>query len=210
MPLCSVLTAAGFACQRSRLLSRVQLFAPPWTVVCQPSLSMWFSRQEYWNELPFSPPCIEPMSPASAGRFLTTEPPGEFAYFTNMSLQGSSFHSFLQLKEESCFSFAFFLLSHWASLVAQLVKNPPAMLETCVWSLGRSSGEGNGNPLQYSGLENSWTVRGIAKSRTRLSEFQFQFSFLIIPVKYVNPLLNGQAIVFSLYNYVNWWFKVTF
>ena len=136
LPLCSILTAAEFACQRSQLLSRVQLFATPWTVVCQASLSMWFSRQEYWKELPFSPPGIEPRSPASAGRFLTTEPPGEFAHFTDLSLQGSSFHSFLQLKEESCFSFVFFLLSHWASLVAQLVRNPPATLETCVWSLG--------------------------------------------------------------------------
>ena len=42
--------------------------------------------------------------------------------------------------------------------------------------LGRCSGEGNGNPLQYSGLENStergvwWaTVHGVTKSRTRPS-----------------------------------------
>ena len=39
--------------------------------------------------------------------------------------------------------------------------------------LGRSTGEGNGNPLQYSGLENSMDciVHGIAKSWTRLSNF---------------------------------------
>ena len=43
---------------------------------------------------------------------------------------------------------------------------------------GRSSGEGNGNPLQYSCLENpkdrrAWwaTVHWVAKSRTRLSDF---------------------------------------
>ena len=43
---------------------------------------------------------------------------------------------------------------------------------------GRSPGEGNGNPLQYSCLENSMeggalkaTVHGVAKSRTRLSDF---------------------------------------
>ena len=42
---------------------------------------------------------------------------------------------------------------------------------------GRSSGEGNGNPLQYSCLENpvdrgAWwaTVHGVAKSRTRLRD----------------------------------------
>ena len=45
----------------------------------------------------------------------------------------------------------------WASLVAQLVKNLPAMRETWVPfpRLGRSPGEGKGYPLQYSGLENS-------------------------------------------------------
>ena len=44
--------------------------------------------------------------------------------------------------------------------------------------LGRSPGEGNGNPLQYSCLENFmdggalWaTVHGVAKSQTRLSDF---------------------------------------
>ena len=43
--------------------------------------------------------------------------------------------------------------------------------------LGRSPGEGNGNPLQYSCLENpmdreAWwaTVHGVAKSRTQLSD----------------------------------------
>ena len=53
-----------------KLLSRVRLFATPWTVAYQASLSMGFSRQEYWSGLPFpSPgdlpnPEIEPRSPA--------------------------------------------------------------------------------------------------------------------------------------------------
>ena len=46
-------------------------------------------------------------------------------------------------------------LCWWASLVAQLVENLPAMRESWVRSLGRSPGEGKGYPLQYSGLENS-------------------------------------------------------
>ena len=39
--------------------------------------------------------------------------------------------------------------------------------------LGRSPGEGNGYPLQYSGLENPMdcTIHGVAKSQTRLSDF---------------------------------------
>ena len=45
--------------------------------------------------------------------------------------------------------------------------------------LGRSPGEGNGNPLQYSGLENSMDclVHGVAKSQTRLSGIQFHNAF---------------------------------
>ena len=46
--------------------------------------------------------------------------------------------------------------------------------------LGRCPGEGNGNPLQFSCLENpmdggaSWaTVHGVTKSRTQLSDFTF-------------------------------------
>ena len=43
--------------------------------------------------------------------------------------------------------------------------------------LGRSSGEGNGYPLQWSGLENSmdFTTHGVTKSWTRLSGFHFHF-----------------------------------
>ena len=64
-----------------KLLSRVQLFATPWTVDHQAPLSIGFSRQEYWSGLPCpSPgdlrdPGTEPaslMSPALAGGFFTT------------------------------------------------------------------------------------------------------------------------------------------
>ena len=39
-----------------RVLSNVRLFVTPWTVAHQASLSMGFSRQEYWGVLPFPPP----------------------------------------------------------------------------------------------------------------------------------------------------------
>ena len=66
-----------------------------------------------------------------------------------------------------------------ASLVAQMVKNLPAMQETQVGSLGWEDPLeiGNGYPLQYSCLENpmdrrTWwgTVPGAAKSQTQLSD----------------------------------------
>ena len=66
----------------------------------------------------------------------------------------------------------------WASVVAQMVKNPPAIRETWVPSLGladplEEGREGTGAPLQYSCLENpmdggAWwaAVHGVAKSPT--------------------------------------------
>ena len=63
----------------------------------------------------------------------------------------------------------------WASLVAQIIKNLPANAGDpgSIPGLGRSPEEENGNPLQYSCLENpmdrrAWRaiVRGSAKSQT--------------------------------------------
>ena len=67
-------------------LSPAWLFAIPWTVAHQVPLFMWFPRQEYWRGLPFPPPRDLPhprtettssVSPALAGGFFTTEPPGK-------------------------------------------------------------------------------------------------------------------------------------
>ena len=73
----------------------------------------------------------------------------------------------------------------WASLVAQMVMNPPAVRETRVRSLGGedSPGRGHGYPLQHSCLENlmdrgAWwaAVHGVAESWIRLSDFHFSDS----------------------------------
>ena len=64
------------------LLSRVRLFATPWTVAHQAPSSMECTRQEYWSGLPFpSPgdlpdPGIEPRSPALQVDTFPSEPPG--------------------------------------------------------------------------------------------------------------------------------------
>ena len=106
-----------------QLLSRVQLFATPWTIAYKVPPSVEFSRQEYWSGLPFpSPgdlpnPGIEPGSPALQADALPSEPPG-----------------------------------------GSVVKHPSASAGArgdagLIPGLGRSLGEGNGNPLQYSCLE---------------------------------------------------------
>ena len=64
-----------------KVLSRVLLFATPWTAAYQAPPSMGFSRQEYWSGVPLpSPgdlpdPGIEPRSPVLQMDSLLFEPP---------------------------------------------------------------------------------------------------------------------------------------
>ena len=174
------------------VLNCVPPLATPWTVAHSAPLSMGFSRQEYWNGLPFpSPgdfpnPGIKPIDPnpgikpALAGGFFTTEPPGKpsfrlLAYnaatrkaafcFTSScfslllciycictSIYKMGFPGGLAGKESTCKAGEPSLIPgwgsspgeeighplqySWASLVAQKVKNPPAMWETWVRCLG--------------------------------------------------------------------------
>ena len=73
---------SGVAFVIVKSLSRVRLFATPWTVAYQASPSMGFSRQECWSGLPFpSPgdlpdPGIKRGSPALQADALTSAPPG--------------------------------------------------------------------------------------------------------------------------------------
>ena len=84
--------------------SHVQLFAILWTVASQAPLSMGFSRQEYWSELPCPPsgglpnPGIKPislMSSALAGRFFTTSATWEVHMSTYLA-------AFLDVHFSSC------------------------------------------------------------------------------------------------------------
>ena len=127
--------------------SHVWLFVTPWTIAHQAPLSMEISRQEYWSGLPCPPPGdlpdpgIKLMSPALQMDSLPAERSGRL-YFLGF-LDGA------------------------------VVKNPPANAEDArdvglIPGLGRSPGERNGNPLQYSCLgipmdRGAWwaTVHGV-------------------------------------------------
>ena len=66
--------------KKVKSFSRVGLFETPWTEAHQAPLSMEFSRQEYWNGLPFASPGdlpdprIEPGSPTVQADILLSEP----------------------------------------------------------------------------------------------------------------------------------------
>ena len=77
------------------MLSGVQLFVTPWTVAHHAPLSMGFSRQGYWSELPLPSlrdlpyPGMEPtplVSPALAGGLFTTVPPGKPYCYLGLSI----------------------------------------------------------------------------------------------------------------------------
>ena len=68
----------------------------------------------------------------------------------------------------------------WASLMAHLVKNPPAMWDTWAWSLGWEDPLEKGKATHSSILAWKFHVHGVAKSWTRLGNLHFHFQ--------VNPL----------------------
>ena len=75
------------------MLNRVWPFVTLWTAAHQAPVSLGLSLQEYWSELPFpspgdlSDPGMEFASPAFAGGFFTTEPPGKpFKFYTLLKL----------------------------------------------------------------------------------------------------------------------------
>ena len=123
-------------------------------VACPAPLSMEFSRQEYWNGLPFPfpgdlpDPAIEPRTPVLQTDTLLSEPPNLYLFLI-MDLHGLP--RWLSGKESTC-------NAEGAGLTS---------------GLGRSPGKGNGNPFQYACLGNSinrgawWaTVHGLQKSWT--------------------------------------------
>ena len=124
---CHVTPCAVRVCIMS-CFSRVWLFATLWTITCQPSLLMGFSRQEYWNGLlcPLPRDLLHPgigptplRSPALADRFHATGLPRRHVVVRNMSANARD------IRDEG-----------WIPVS------------------GRSPGGGHGNPLQYSCLEN--------------------------------------------------------
>ena len=68
-------------------------FATPWTIAHQHPLSMGFHRQEYWKGLSFPSPGdppdtgMEPVPPALAGGFFTTELPGKPYHILKMMIK---------------------------------------------------------------------------------------------------------------------------
>ena len=112
-------------------LSRVGLFATPWTVAYQDPQSMGLSRQEYWSGLPFPSPGDLPHLGIKLASCLLHWQVDFFSVSTTYILSGFPGSS--------------------DSKASAYNERDPCLIP----GSGRSPGEGNGNPLQYSGLKNS-------------------------------------------------------
>ena len=138
----------------------------PWTVAFQAPPSMGFSRQEYWSGMLLPSPIrgTEAVK-KNYGRDEENLMKVRVGRISEQETQQCS----LQLRSQ-----AIQRLRGVQLPCSSNGKEPACHAEDP--ELGSSSGEGNGNPLQYSGLEKSmdreaWlvTVCGVAKSQTRLS-----------------------------------------
>ena len=142
----------------SLLFFSIAEFATPWTVAYQVPTSMGFSRQEYWSGLPFPPlgdlpdPETEPpslKSPALAGGFFYIQSIFDFllVFLSEKLRKMSPALIFYFCSQSKCFP------------GGAVVKNPPVNEGDTrdagsIPESGKSPGERNGNPLQYSCLEN--------------------------------------------------------
>ena len=103
------LSQLSFFKVKVKSLSHVWLFAIPWIVVYQASLSMGFSRQEYWSGLPFLSPgdLPNPGKIALHSDALPPEPPGKpLSFFKGthkMSFNSTFLKGILVVYFWSCF-----------------------------------------------------------------------------------------------------------
>ena len=125
--------------------SRVRLLVTPWTVARQAPVSKEFSRQEYWSGLPCPSPGDLP------------DPWSIIMMFDGKVWKNGHFPGGKEVVKKSLAN---------AEDIRDLGSIP---------GLERSPGEGHGNPLQYSCLENpmdrgAWwaTVQGVTESQTWL------------------------------------------
>ena len=132
-------------------LCHVRLFATPWTVAYQASLSMGFSRQEYWSGLSFPSPGDLPNSGIKPrllsllcwqACFLPLVPSGGEGDGTQL--------------QYSCLENPVDRGAWWAAVLGVAQSRTRLSNFTFLTSLTSYfiTGEGNGTPLQYSCLEN--------------------------------------------------------
>ena len=152
-------------CVLSRF-SRVWLIATLWTVACQAPLSMGFSREEYWSRLP-------------------CPPPGDLSHPGTRTIGYTPIQNKVKKKKKGIFFFCRVSCILNFSDARRNILGLPRWLSDVdlIAGSGRSPGEGQGNPLQYSFLENpmdrgAWqaAVYRVSQSQTQLKQLRVHAS----------------------------------
>ena len=139
------------AAAAGKSLQSCLILCSPQTAAHQAPLSRGFSRQEYWNGLPFPSPMYE--SESEVTQLCPT-----LSDRMDCSPPGSSVHGIFQAR-----------VLEWSAIAFSRNRGDTNLIA----GSGRSLGRGNGNPLQYSCLKNprdrgAWWVKiqSVAKSPT--------------------------------------------
>ena len=183
----------------------------------QAPLSLGFSRQEYWSGLPFSSPMhgsekwkwsrsvVSTLSWSRSVVFPASGffPISQFFASDSQSIGASASESVLPMNIQGLFPLGMTgfisVQSKGLSRVffSTIQRNQFFDGQHSLWSLTSIFGEGNGNPLQSSCLENprdrgAWwaAVYGVAQSRTRLKRVSSSTSICMI------SMANGLSFYF--------------
>ena len=117
----------------AELLSHVRFFVTPWTVASQAPLSMGIPQARYWSGLSCPPQGIFPTQGSNPGILHCDFPHSSVG--NKLACNAGDPSSVPGWGRSAAEGIGYPLQYSWASLVAQLVKNPPAMWESWVWSL---------------------------------------------------------------------------
>ena len=147
-------------------LSRVRLLATPWTAAYQAPPSTGFSRQEYWSGVPSPSPRVPLAVYFRYGCVYTSVPICPFIA-PSLSLSTCALSSIL------CFCNSSFPLCFFGGSYGKESTCNEGDLSS-IPGLGRSPGEGHGNLLQYSGLENPLDRRAWQAAVRRLQRIKHE------------------------------------
>ena len=151
--------------------SHIRLCATPYTAAHQAPPSLGFSRQEHWSGLPFPSPMHESEKSNEVAQSCQT-----LSDPMDCSLPGSSVHGIFQARVLEWVAIAFHTYTLQCGKESAYNAGDSGDVVLIPGS-GRYPGGGNGNPLQYSCLENpidreAWraTVHWVTKSCTQLRD----------------------------------------
>ena len=147
-------------CVCTSVFNSIWVFETPWTVACQVPLSMGFSRQEYWSELPFPFQGIFPTQGWNSRLLCLLHWEADSLPLSHLGRPGGVQSLIVTGKKKrwKCQS-----LNHVGLFASQWTV---ASQSLCPWdSPGKNTGMGSHSPLQGSSQPRDWTCVSCTEGR---------------------------------------------